>query len=243
MKELVKAIELSTGYGEGKKQRIVGENLNAALLAGELTALIGPNGVGKSTLMRTLSGFQAPCGGKIEIMGRDISDLKRSELAKMVSVVLTEKPSLDNMKVEELVELGRSPYTGFFGRAGIEDKEMVESAIEQVGIESLRDRYVSSLSDGERQKVMIAKALAQSTPVIFLDEPSAFLDWPSKAELFRLLRRLAQTENKAILLSTHDLEIAFRLSDRFWIMDREKQLTVSKEPPYYIIGEGGEERE
>lgn len=234
--ETIKAINLCTGYRHGKKEKYIGRDFNASLYAGELTALLGRNGTGKSTLMRTLAGFQPPLSGCIEIQGRDLNDYRGSELARTVSVVLTEKPVLENMKAEALVALGRAPYTGYWGVLSSDDHEAVEKAIEVAGIEELRHRDVQSLSDGERQKVMIAKALAQDTPVIFLDEPSAFLDYPSKVELMKLLRRLAEEENKTILVSTHDLEIAFRLSHRFWILDKENGLSVSTEPDYQTLG-------
>lgn len=234
-RETVSAIDLTTGYRRGKKETEVGRHLTASLYSGELTALLGRNGAGKSTLMRTLAGFQPPLGGKVMIEGCDITDFKGGDLAKTVSVVLTEKPVLENMDVEALVSLGRSPYTGYWGGLSEHDREAVERAIELTGIESLRKRDVQSLSDGERQKVMIAKAFAQETPVIFLDEPTAFLDYPSKAELMRLLGRLARDEGKTIFVSTHDLEIALRLCDRFWQLDKEKGLTVRTDPDYSLI--------
>lgn len=234
-RETVSAIDLTTGYRRGKKETEVGRHLTASLYSGELTALLGRNGAGKSTLMRTLAGFQPPLGGKVMIEGREITDFKGGDLAKTVSVVLTEKPVLENMDVEALVSLGRSPYTGYWGGLSEHDREAVERAIELTGIESLRKRDVQSLSDGERQKVMIAKAFAQETPVIFLDEPTAFLDYPSKAELMRLLGRLARDEGKTIFVSTHDLEIALRLCDRFWQLDKEKGLTVRTDPDYSLI--------
>ena len=213
----------------------MGRNLNAALYSGELTALLGRNGAGKSTLMRTLAGFQPPLSGTVEMDGIPLADFKGRDLARKISVVLTEKPALENMDAEALIGLGRAPYTGFWGGLGEEDKKAVERAIDLVGIEDLRKREVSSLSDGERQKVMIAKALAQDTPVIFLDEPTAFLDYPSKVELMKLLGSLAKSEDKTIFVSTHDLEIALHLSDRFWILDKEKGLTVRSDPDYSLI--------
>ena len=226
MKETIKAINLTTGYRQRGQERRVGENINASLYSGELTALLGRNGAGKSTLMRTLAGFQPPLEGRVEVEGRSITDIKGRDLACTIGVVLTEKPALENMDAEALVGLGRMPYTGFWGALGEEDKAAVDRAIRLVGIEDLRKREVQGLSDGERQKVMIAKALAQDTPVIFLDEPTAFLDYPSKVELMELLRELARSEDKTIFVSTHDLEIALRLSDRFWELDKKNGLTV-----------------
>lgn len=236
MKETIRAVDLTTGYRAGKKERRVGEHINASLYAGELTALLGRNGAGKSTLMRTLAGFQPPISGSVEIDGRPLYEFKGRELARTISVVLTEKPILDNMDAEALIGLGRAPYTGFWGGLGEEDRRAVDRAISLVGIEELRHREVQGLSDGERQKVMIAKALAQDTPVIFLDEPTAFLDYPSKVELMTLLGQLAREEEKTIFVSTHDLEVALRLSDRFWMLDKKTGLHVTSDPRQISFG-------
>ena len=171
---------------------MVAEGIDAAIRSGELTCLLGANGVGKSTLLRTLSAFQPKLGGEIMIAGKEIEAYTDKELSQTIGVVLTEKPDIRNMTVRELVALGRSPYTGFWGTLHDEDWQVVDEAIDAVRISSLRERMVHTLSDGERQKVMIAKALAQQTPVIFLDEPTAFLDFPSKVEMMQLLRRLAR---------------------------------------------------
>ena len=144
---------------------------------------------------------------------RDIESFSQRELARQVSIVLTQKPDVQNLTIEEIIGLGRSPYTGFFGRLRAEDRKVVDDAIATMGIEKLRGRMIQTLSDGERQKVMIAKALAQETPVILLDEPTAFLDFPSKAETFQSLQRMAHERDKLILLSTHDLELAVRFAD------------------------------
>lgn len=216
----VRAAALSTGYHDKQGDKVISERLDASLRAGELTCLLGPNGAGKSTLLRTLAGFQKPLGGSVEIMGRDIASYTDRELARTISVVLTEKPLLENMDAQTLVELGRAPYTGFWGRLGAADRRAVESAVELTGIASLRHRMVQTLSDGERQKVMIAKALAQETPIILLDEPTAFLDYPSKVEIMQLLFGLSREGGKTIFLSTHDLDLALQLADRAWLIDR-----------------------
>ena len=171
---------LSTGYRSKNNVTVVAHDINATINGGELTCLLGPNGAGKSTLLRTLSAFLPPVKGDIPIMGRNLRDYSDRELAKTIGVVLTEKTDLRNMTVEDLIGLGRSPYTGFWGTLHKQDREIVDRAIEMVGIEPLRGRMIHTLSDGERQKVMIAKALAQETPVIFLDEPTAFLDFPAR---------------------------------------------------------------
>ena len=208
----------------------VAEGINAAIRSGELTCLLGANGVGKSTLLRTLSAFQPALSGEVLISNADTSltshfspltSLSDKELSRMIGVVLTEKPDIRNMTVRELVALGRSPYTGFWGTLHDADWQVVDEAIGAVRIDTLRERMVHTLSDGERQKVMIAKALAQQTPVIFLDEPTAFLDFPSKVEMMQLLRRLAIESQKTIFLSTHDFELALQVADRLWLMEKE----------------------
>ena len=227
---------LSIGYRTKNSTRIVAEGINATIRSGELTCLLGANGVGKSTLLRTLSAFQPKLGGEIVIRSQEsgvrsresgvrsqeIEAFSDKDLSRVIGVVLTEKPDIRNMTVRELVALGRSPYTGFWGTLHDEDWQVVEEAIDAVRIGGLRERMVHTLSDGERQKVMIAKALAQQTPVIFLDEPTAFLDFPSKVEMMQLLRRLAIEAQKTIFLSTHDFELALQVADRLWLMEKQK---------------------
>ena len=186
---------------------------------------MGANGVGKSTLLRTLAAFQPKLDGEVLIEGQEITTFSDKELSRLIGVVLTEKPDIKNMSVRELVALGRSPYTGFWGTLHEEDWQMVDEAIRAVKIELLRDRMIHTLSDGERQKVMIAKALAQQTPVIYLDEPTAFLDFPSKVEMMQLLRQLAQTQQKTIFLSTHDFELALQVADTLWLMEKDESGT------------------
>ena len=210
---------LSIGYRTKNGVRMVAEGIDAAIRSGELTCLLGANGVGKSTLLRTLSAFQPKLDGEILIAGKEIEAYTDKELSQTIGVVLTEKPDIRNMTVRELVALGRSPYTGFWGTLHDEDWQVVDEAIDAVRISSLRERMVHTLSDGERQKVMITKALAQQTPVIFLDEPTAFLDFPSKVEMMQLLRRLAREAQKTIFLSTHDFELALQVADRLWLME------------------------
>ena len=217
---------LSTGYRNKKNVTVVAHDINATIQGGELTCLLGPNGAGKSTLLRTLSAFLPPVKGDISIMGRNLRDYTDKELAKTIGVVLTEKTDLRNMTVYDLIGLGRSPYTGFWGTLHEDDCRVVDEAIEMVGIGPLKDRMIQTLSDGERQKVMIAKALAQQTPVIFLDEPTAFLDFPSKVEIMQLLHVLSRTTGKTIFLSTHDLELALQIADTIWLMDRDKGVVI-----------------
>lgn len=222
---MIELKNLSTGYGT----KVVASGLNATLREGELISLLGSNGVGKSTLLRTMSAFQPSLEGDIIIQGKKLDSLKAQELSKLIGVVLTERPTLHNMTARDLVGMGRSPYTGFWGKLAEEDEAIIDQAIRMVGITSLQQRQVSTLSDGERQKVMIAKALAQQTPVILLDEPTAFLDFPSKVEMLRLLRKLAHKMGKIVFLSTHDVELAIQLSDRLWIMHPGKLVTGTPE--------------
>ena len=230
--ETIQLKNLSIGYQTRHGVKTVAEGITGSILSGQLTCLLGPNGVGKSTLLRTLSAFQPKMGGEVlfrsqetedrsqETGGgfREISTFSDKELSRLIGVVLTEKPDVRNMTVRELVSLGRSPYTGFWGTYSKEDLRVVDEAISLVGIEALSQRMVHTLSDGERQKAMIAKALAQQTPVIFLDEPTAFLDYPSKVEMLQLLRRISREAEKTIFLSTHDVELALQLADTLWLM-------------------------
>jgi len=237
--ETIQLRNLSIGYQTRHGVKTVAEGISGSILSGQLTCLLGPNGVGKSTLLRTLSAFQPKTGGKVLFRSqesgvrrqesgvgsqesgdgyREIATFSDKELSRLIGVVLTEKPDVRNMTVRELVSLGRSPYTGFWGTYSKEDLRVVDEAITLVGIEALSQRMVHTLSDGERQKAMIAKALAQQTPVIFLDEPTAFLDYPSKVEMLQLLRRISREAEKTIFLSTHDVELALQLADTLWLM-------------------------
>lgn len=214
--------DLSIGY----HKKVVAQGLNASLTEGSMTCLLGPNGAGKSTLIRTLAGFQPPLNGHIYIGGDDIRSLSRLQLARKVSVVLTQRTDAANLTVEELVGLGRSPYTGFFGSLRDSDRKMVAAALKLTGISALAHRKVYSLSDGERQKTMIAKAITQQTPLILLDEPTSFLDFSSRISLLRLLRRLAHDEGRTIFLSTHDVQLAMQLADALWLMSPCKSITI-----------------
>ena len=231
---------LSIGYdAHSKKIKIVASGLNGTLNEGRLTCLLGANGVGKSTLLKTLSGFLPKIQGNILIGKKDIGEYGDKELAKLIGVVLTAKPDIQNMTAREMVALGRSPYTGFWGTLGDEDNRIVDKAIEMVGIEALAQRMIDTLSDGERQKVMIAKALAQQTPVIYLDEPTAFLDFPSKVEMMRLLKALAKETGKIIFLSTHDVSMALQLADDVWLMEKNgKERTLNIGTPHTLADKG-----
>jgi len=222
----IQIVDLSIGYPGKHGVKTVAEGITDTIRSGELTCLLGENGAGKSTLLRTLSGFLPPLFGEVAILGKPLRTYREKDLATVISVVLTEKNNLQNMTVIELVGMGRSPYTGFWGRLSAEDRHKVGEAIDMVGIAALGDRLVQTLSDGERQKVMIAKALAQETPIIFLDEPTAFLDYPSKVEILHLLHRLSRDMQKTVFLSTHDLELALQIADQLWLMAKGRGVTV-----------------
>lgn len=210
---------LAIGYGGKKAAVTVACSINATLQRGEVVVLVGRNGAGKSTLLRTLAGYQPPLSGTLRYAGMEGGDVTPASLSKLLSVVLTDTAVALNLTVRELVSMGRVPYTNFVGHLRVCDKVVVARAMAAIGVEHLADRRVGALSDGERQKCMIAKALAQETPIIMLDEPTAFLDFPSKVALFRLLKRLAVEMNKAVLVSSHDVELALRLCDRLWLLN------------------------
>lgn len=211
---IIETLLLSAGYGKGESTTVVVDNLSFSLYEGEFALLLGCNGAGKSTLLRTISNVQKPLSGEVKICGENIENISPRELAQKISAVFTDKTMAGGLKVEEVVALGRHPYTGFFGKITKEDKEIIMSVLSLVGMGQKSKKYLSQLSDGERQKVMIAKALAQQTPLMILDEPTAFLDLPSRVEILYLLRRLADEQGKAILLSTHDVEQSLSVADK-----------------------------
>lgn len=232
--ETIKIENLTIGYGD----KTVARNISGSICSGRLTCLLGENGVGKSTLLRTLAGFQPAISGSVTYTAEP--GLKPGsggrKLAKIVSVVLTQKPNVHNITVAEMVGMGRAPYTNFWGTLSAADREIVSRAMQLVGIGSMSHRMVHTLSDGERQKVMIAKALAQQTPVILLDEPTAFLDFPSKVEMMQLLHRLAAEMDKTVFLSTHDLELTLQIADMLWMMNRTRGLTIGT--PHQLAAQG-----
>ena len=187
----------------------------------ELIILLGRNGVGKSTLLRTIAGLQSPVSGELTVMGHSIDSYSQKEKASLISFVSTERLSVTNLSVYNLVSLGRYSYTNWLGTLSNEDETYVVKSMQMAGIYHLAEKNVNEISDGEMQRVMIARTLAQKTPIIILDEPTSFLDLPNKFEILLLLRNLAWSEGKTIILSTHDLEIAMRLADNMWIMTKE----------------------
>lgn len=211
------AKKLKIGY----KGKSIHPPLNLNLYEGELVCLIGQNGCGKSTLIRTLGGLQPPVGGQIEIMGVRIDKLKPKQRAGLISFVLTDRTASDNLTVRQTVEMGRLPYTNMFGTLKPADKEICDACMAETNISHLQDRRLGEISDGERQRTLIAKALAQTTPLILLDEPCAHLDLPNKISVMCLLRKLAKNSRKSVLLSSHELDIALQVADKIWLMDKD----------------------
>ena len=223
---------LTTGYCHGSRQSIVGRGLEGSLPRGTLTVLLGTNGAGKSTLLRTLAGLQPPLAGEIFWEGNSLASLTPEERAKRLSIVLTVRPETGNLTVREVVALGRLPHRqGLWGsRNAAADAEAVESAMRLTTTSAWSERPVSRLSDGERQRVFIAKALAQETPLILLDEPTAFLDYPSRVQFFNLLKRLTNEMGKTVLLSSHDVELAAAHADRILLLSKESLCLAPTEP-------------
>lgn len=211
---MLQILNLATGYG----RHTVARSLSATLPKGQLTCLLGPNGVGKSTLLRTIGGFLPAIAGQVRIAGELTTQLRAHQLSHLLSVVLTERPQIEGLSVEQVVAMGRMPHTGFWGKMSPEDHEHTRRAMQLAGIAHLAQRMAHTLSDGERQKTMVAKALAQDTPLMLMDEPTAFLDFPSKIQLIRLLRHMAEHTGKCILLSTHDVEMALQLAHHLWLL-------------------------
>ena len=229
--------DLCIGYAPKRRPRVdVAADIGVELLKGELVCLLGPNGAGKSTLMRTLAGLQKPLAGDVFLEGRDLHGLTESDRARLLGLVLTERVDVGNLSAYALVALGRYPYTGWDGRLSAADEEVVRWAIDAVGARDLAARSVGELSDGERQKVMIARALAQEPAVLLLDEPTAFLDLPRRVEIVQLLRRLAGDRGRAVLLSTHDLDLALRCADRLWLLPPDGPLQTGAPEDLVLSG-------
>lgn len=203
----------------GYRNKVIAGPLDCQLRGRELVCVIGRNGSGKSTFLRTLAGLQSPLSGDVRWQDGDSTvscrSLRKDELARIFSVVLTEQPDGVNLTVHDVVAMGRMPYTGFFGSLGNDDEKMVEQALSLTGMSAFAHRDISTLSDGERQKIMIARAIAQHTPVMLLDEPTAFLDYESKKTTMAMLHAIATDMDKLVLVSTHDLDIALRHAGRF----------------------------
>lgn len=211
--------DLAIGYPTRRGAlRLIVESLHLQLYAGELVCLLGPNGAGKSTLLRTLAGMQPPVRGGVRVAGADPYRLPPRELARRLGIVLTDRAEVGALSVRALVALGRYPYTDWTGRLTRQDETVIDHSLAAVGIAAFAPRPVNELSDGERQKVMIARALAQEPQLLLLDEPTAFLDLPRRVDLMGILRRLAREGGRAVLLSTHDLDLALRSADQIWLL-------------------------
>lgn len=217
-REILSFESLLIGYASGKNRKILLSPLNAIAYKGELIAMIGQNGIGKSTLLRTLTGLQDPLGGTIIINGNPISSYSRIDFALSIGYISTEPVRVSNMKVYDLVALGRYPHTGWLGKLKGEDHDIIMDAIEKAGMQLFLKSYITELSDGERQRAMIARVLAQDTDLLVMDEPTAFLDIKSKYEIIHLLHDLSKKRGKTIIFSTHDLNIAVSESDKIWLI-------------------------
>lgn len=227
--------DLSTGYRSRREEKVISQHLELAIAPGEVVMLMGPNGSGKSTLMHTMAGLLPPLSGEVIISGKPLSSLKMKELARLLSLVLTERIPAGNMSISDIVAVGRYPYTGFRGNLRPEDKAVIHEALRACHLDGMQERLYSTLSDGEKQRVMIARALAQETPLILLDEPTAHLDLPSRLEVTTMLRSLARSLGKSILISTHELDLALGWADTIWLMDRAGEI-VSAAPEDLILG-------
>jgi len=210
--------DLAVGYRWRRERRAVLERVNLAVRPGELVCVLGPNGIGKSTLLRTMARMQEPLWGSIELGGADVRTLPQAELARRVGVVLTERVLVEALTARRIVELGRYPHSSWLGTITSGDRAVVDWALDAVHIAHLADRDFNRLSDGERQRVMVARALAQEPLLLVLDEPTAFLDLPSRVELMALLRKLTRDDALAVIVSTHDLELAVRTADVIWLL-------------------------
>lgn len=238
---LLQAIDLTVGYPLRKRgapaARVILERVNAELRPGELVCLAGPNGAGKSTLLCALCGLQAPLGGRVLLLGQDLRRLSAGAIARHLSLVLTERVDVGNLTVFDLALLGRHPFTNWLGQAAPEDESIAWESLRAVGIEHLAQRSLRELSDGERQKALLARALAQQPRILLLDEPTAFLDLPHRIQMLHLLRRLAQAApRRAVALSTHDLDLALRVADVIWLLPGDGLLHIGAPEDLVLSG-------
>lgn len=213
MNAILEIENLSIGF-----KKTIASNITASMQPGSMTALMGVNGAGKSCLLKTISHLIDLQSGLIKINGKNINNYSTLEFSQIVSLVLTEKFHVDFLRVDELIALGRSPYTGWIGELRPEDEEIISQVMKQIGLDHLREKFFSELSDGQKQKVLIARALAQNPKLLILDEPTTYLDIPSKIDLIKLLKKIAIENQVAILMSTHDLELIKDYADQIWLM-------------------------
>ncbi len=232
---ILKTESLTIGYTQKKRQTVVADDVNIALQQGELVGLVGANGIGKSTLLRTLTKVQPPLNGSVFINDKLLENSSHLELSKSLSVVLTEQPASKNLTVFELVSLGRQPYTNWVGNLSENDVSIIEKALLQTNIQQFKNKKCFELSDGQLQKVMIARALAQDTYLIILDEPTTHLDMYHKAYILKLLKTLAKDTNKTILFSSHEIDLAIQLCDKMIVMTHSQVISDS---PCNLISKG-----
>ena len=232
---MIQLKDFSIGFADRKLL----ENVSTVFQGRKLTALIGRNGTGKSTLMKAICGLITNYKGEIIIDGENIKNISRNKLATLIAYVNTQRPRIANLKCREVVALGRSPYTNWHGKLSLHDQEIIEEALKMVGMMDYKDRYFNNLSDGESQKIMIARAIAQDTSIILLDEPTSFLDLPTRFELATLLKKLTVEKDKTILFSTHELDIALKFSDFIALFDSNTLINLpTPEMVNYIHNEG-----
>ena len=234
-KSVLSTSNLSIGYQSKKEKNIIAENLNLTFEQGKLISLVGGNGIGKSTLLRTLTGIQKPLSGTVLLNNKNISSYQSIDLAQNLSLVLTEKLPPSNLSVFELIALGRQPYTNWLGKLSAEDLDKINEAISLTHTEHLIDKKNYEISDGQLQIVLIARAIAQDTAVIILDEPTTHLDLHHKVSVFKLLKKLSQETNKSILFSTHDIDLAIQVSDEMIVMTES---SVEQDQPCNLITKG-----
>ena len=232
--------DLAVGYRNGKQVVTLLQHLDLILEQGKLVALLGQNGAGKSTLLRALTCDERPLAGTVEVSGKNLHDMSQKERSRLIGLVSTERIQAGALTVTELVGLGRQPHTGFLGRLDDEDRQVIHQAMADSGIIDKAGDYMASLSDGERQKAMIARALAQQTPIIILDEPTAFLDVASRIETMRLLQTLAHDRGKAVLLSSHDISQSLMLADELWLITTDRQVITGT--PADLVAAGAMDR-
>ena len=226
---------LSIGYVSGKKKTVVASDLNLCIENSSVICLLGQNGIGKSTLLRTLSTMQPELGGEILLENRPMHSMTRNELAKKIGLVLTERIPESNLTVGEMVALGRQPYTNWIGKLSDDDRNLVSRALKGAQLETLTGTRCDELSDGQLQRAMICRAVAQNTKLIFLDEPTAHLDIQHKIETFQLLKKLAHEMGRSILISTHEVQLATQMADVLWLMNSDGIISGS---PEFLIMEG-----
>lgn len=233
-KNLLELQNLGIGYKKSSQKTWIQSHLNMSIHEGELICLIGPNGSGKSTLLKTLGRILPPLQGDMIIDGKDISHISNHDFSRKVGLVLTEQMDVPHLRAADIISMGRYPYVGFWGQLKKEDWDIVQEVSDVVGLTHLLERPFSELSDGEKQKVMIAKVLAQKTPLMLLDEPTAFLDFPTKSSLLIMLRKLAREHHISVILSTHDIELALKIADQIWMFPQHQKV-ISGAPEDLVL--------